>query len=193
MKKLVCILFFFASVSYGQSVLSGQSIVLDSLAANPSATNSLYQTKIFLKSASPNGVGVYAKHRNAIWRIDSSYAFADTARAFQRIATQVWENLTAVDSLPKILVPNGRTITIDSVYVTQVGASALTFNIRKVHSGSSSDIISTNWSPTSSILRVTGMQNNTSIPAYDQIWISIRSITGTCTYFWVEIVYHYTA
>jgi hypothetical protein len=174
-----------------QSVLSGTSLVLDSVASNPSAPNSAYQTKMFLKSASPNGVGLYAKHRSAVWRIDSSYTFTDTNRAFQRQAVVDWMSLSATDSVLKIYVPSGRSITIDSVYSLRSGGSSATYRLKKIHSGSTTYLFSSQSIGTS-IAAGTSISNNTGT-AYDQFWVIIDAISGTPSHIWIVIHYHFSS
>lgn len=168
--------------TYFAVVLSGTSLVLDSLGSNPGAANSLYQSKFFTKPAPEGGIGLYRLYRSGVKRIDTSFAT-------ERTVGYEFGTWSTVDSSLVFEAPLNWTI--DSIRILQSGASAITFNAKRVRSGTSVDLLSSNYAVTTSVATPTGLQNNT-LQVQDQVWVIIRAITGTATRIWIQFNFHVT-
>jgi hypothetical protein len=216
MKKIIFILLFLCAFTLNAQVLTGRGVRLYPKDTSTVKSTWVYitqngkQDSLFLydhnvrhvlypQSSTTSGSGLDTIYRtqgkdSIQFTIAGRYhAILDSTagnRAYIRLTTMLWENVSAVDSVLQLYVPVGKTIQIDSVYALQDGASAMTINVKKIHSGSSSDILSSNQSVTTSITAGTGIQNNTLV-AFDQLWVCLRSITGTALHAWVQIVYEY--
>jgi hypothetical protein len=104
-------------------------------------------------------------------------------------------NITAVDSetVPIIEVPSGQTWSLDSIRTVQQGGTTVTMNARRLRTASYVDLLSSNYTVTTSMSKATGLQNFALI-ANDQIFVSVRSIvSGTITGMLVIFFYHRTS
>lgn len=187
-KQLALTLFFFASITYGQSVVSGTSLVLDSLASNPAAPNSGYQTKIFVKRGADGLIHLYRLWRGTVKMIDSNYT-SNTRQdtVFYRIGMVSRGTITTTDSLREVVIPVGSTWRIDSLKQWASNPSSLTYKLYKNVAGSVSQITNGNVSITSSTTSTGGLQNNTSLTGNTELWVAITG--GTADRARIEIIF----
>jgi hypothetical protein len=169
-------------------VLSGTSLVLDSLGTNPSAPNSAYQSKFFSKQGSDGTIGFYRIYRGSVKRIDS-VGSVNTRQDTLVIRFPVIErsNLSATDSLSNVFIPDS--IKVDSIMSYQSGAASLTYLVYKDSAGTMVPLVSSAQSATSTWTTASGLQRNR-LGGGNKLWTVVRSISGTATIFNIEIIFH---
>jgi|ERR1041384_242204 hypothetical protein len=90
-----------------------------------------------------------------------------------------WRSLSTVpDSQYAFKLPAAATL--DSIYAFQLGASAMTIQCERNRSGTVVDLLSSNYSMTTTNTKATTLQNNTLL-LNDEIWAVVKTVTGTTT------------
>lgn len=169
--------FGIVNVRFFESVAIDSVLQIDSIAARSDVPAA---GKIWITGG---GVGsVRAKFSNGAEHNLDSLTTLKSSVAFG------WYNWTTADSVP-VWKPDA-SCTIDSISAFHTGASSLTYNAIRIRSGTPVDLLSSNASATTTWVGASGLQNN-SLLANDQIWVVIRSLTGTATQFTIQIYYHY--
>lgn len=162
---------------YFESIVVDSVIQIDSIAFR---TDTPAAGKVWITS---KGVG----------RVDATYSDGsrhnlDSVTTLTGSIAFGWYSWTSADSVP-VWKPNA-SATIDSISAFHTGASSLTYNAKRIRSGTPVDLLSANASATTSWVAGAGLQNG-SLLANDQIWVVIRSLSGTATQFTIQIYYHY--
>lgn len=96
-------------------------------------------------------------------------------------------NITAGDSAICYVVPSGGS-SIRSIKAIRTGGTAAVINATK---NGSSDLLTANYTTTTSFASAGTLQNNTSLAADDIIRVTVRSVTGTVTEVYIQILYDY--
>lgn len=185
MTKLFKILFLIIGcnlLAMGQPATTANRVIYDSLATNPSAPNSAYQTVTFMKTAPEGGTGFYKKYRGNVTRIDTPYTV-------YRSPAILWEGVSATDSVPAWSFGN-KAVTVDSIVA--IGSNGtVTINCYRNTAGTVVAMLSSNYTVTTSFASAPGLQNST-VAAGARVWASIKSISTTVTFLRIELWYHYT-
>lgn len=178
MKHLFLILLFSVpcALLQGQNI-QGSRLTLDSTAL-PTAPKS---GRIVLSN---QGIGnAYVTYSDGSrHNLDSVVVPPESKTGFQ------WQSVSAADT-NNLVFEAPEALTVDSIRVVQSGASAMTVNAKRIRSGTPADLLSGNYSVTTSMTTATGLQN-TGLQKNDQVWFMIRSITGTTTWTFMQINYH---
>lgn len=101
----------------------------------------------------------------------------------------LWTSQADTNTVPLFEAPEGWTV--DGIRVLQLGASTVTFNATRVRSGVGADLLSGDYTITTSVTSASGLQNET-LQNQDLIYVKIKSITGTATYVWIQFTMHKT-
>ena len=189
MKKILFILLLFPCLSFAQ-IGGGRSAKYVDFDSGGVAADSSFRygkLRVFAKQGTDNILHLYGTRGNgSTFRIDS--LDGSGSGTSKRIAPYAWYNWSAVaDS--QIVFESDTTFTIDSIRVIMAGASAISTNFKRIRSGTPVDLLSANYAVTTSMTTASGLQNNT-IQRNDQIWACLRSITGTATYYFIQVCYH---
>jgi hypothetical protein len=107
----------------------------------------------------------------------------------EKTAGFVWTNQSTTDSV--FLMEFPQSAIVDSFRVYQLGATTVTFLPKRNHAGTLTDMLSEVYTMTGTITTPPTIQNNT-MQLNDQLFLVLRSITGTATSIYVQVNYHYT-
>lgn len=191
MKKLFFILFFIPFVSLAQSSKSSTYYDLDSvLTLNSVVTYPVVplagKVRLFVWNDGSHTTGIYRMyHDGTTKRVDSSGTSGSGTS--KRTSPFAWYNWVVADS--QRIFESDTTFTIDSITVDQSGASSVVLNFKRKHAGSFSDIRATNYTATTSLANISTLQN-TALVGGDEVWATIRSISGTATYIFCQVFWH---
>lgn len=124
------------------------------------------------------GIGkVYASWRGTRHNLDS--AGSGGVSTVSHTPVFKWRTLTTVpDSQYAFKLPAGATL--DSIYAFQLGASAMTIQCERNRGGTVVDLLSSNYTMTTTNTKATTLQNNTLL-LNDEIWAVVKTVTGTTT------------
>lgn len=145
--------------------VAGGSYYTDSVTVNGTGTVTVSRSNDTLSIAGRDSV---AKANTANFTTDPyqhTYVFpwAMTTADSERVA--IWQ------------APGNQNFTVDSMYVEGSGTfTGVTFNAKKLHSGSFSDMLSSNYTVTTSAAKPSGIQNNTFVGT-DCIYVTIRGLS----------------
>lgn len=185
MKKLIliCGMFFLCSRLLAQPAPSVNRVTFDSLATNPIAPNSAYQSILFFKAAPGGGVGVYRLYRGTVKRIDTTFSTPDSVHISGVSRETKWFtkkklNPVSGDSSYVTEVPSPQTWTLDSVKAGKKGAFTGTVNVDRLRSGTYARMFSVSYTLTTTMTTMGTPTNNTLI-AGDQIFVVWSTPGGT--------------
>jgi hypothetical protein len=202
MKRLLYLLILFVPL-----LASAQTTKrIDSLLTKRIIGDSISSANLSTHSAAGKGefqfrgsAGVFYEWYNGRRRLDSAAnvnqgaflsdttKFALVAHTHSRLTPFAVYNYASADSFWIFEVPEA--MTLDSLRVLRVGGTSAVVNAKRDRGGSVVDLLSSNYTTTTSMAKPSGLQN-TSLVAGDMIYFTIRSISGTATSINIQFNYH---